>query len=240
LEGFGINYLIPRLDTVLLVVASLYPVGFCANVTALIKSRRGARQSQSLSGDLVGFVIGYAVIVAVVAGMRPQQVLVFNLPPLLPLFLLAPFVGIACIFVEYLIGMLLLFLRTKQVVTRITVHDSYSAVQRIDIKDILSILALVVGEELILRQLLYNLLATDFAIGLFLVILLCTATYAINHLYFGVASVIAKLPSGLLYVLLFYFSGLAIGVVIVAHATQNLTLLALSRRDREKWAVRSV
>ena len=198
-------------------------------MTALIKGPRGTGQSQSLSGDLVGFVLGYAVILVVVALVRPQQVLVFNFPTFLPLLLLAPFVGITCILLEYLVGILLLLLRTRKLVTRVGVHGIYSAVSRIDTKDILSILALVIGEELILRQLLYNLLATDFAMALWMVILSCTAAYAMNHLYFGPASVISKLPSGLLYVLLFYFSGLSIGVVIIAHATQNLTLLALSR-----------
>lgn len=231
MEGFKINYLIPPLDTVLLVIASLYPVGFCASVTALIKGPRGFGfgQSQSLSGGLVGFVLGYAVILVVFALVRPQQILAFNLPTSLPLLLLAPFVGIACILLEYLVGILLLFLRTGKLVTRVAVHSIYSAVSRIAIKDILSILALVIGEELILRQLLYNLLATDFAMALWVVILLCTVAYAMNHLSFGIASVISKLPSGLLYVLLFYSSGLSIVVVIVAHATQNLALLALSR-----------
>jgi membrane protease YdiL (CAAX protease family) len=229
LEGFKINYLIPPLDTVLLLIASLYPVGFCANVTALIKGPRGFGPSQSLSGGLVGFVLGYAVILVVVALVRPQQVLAFNLPTSLPLLLLAPFVGVACILLEYLVGILLLFLRTGKLVTRVTVHSIYATVSRIAIKDILSILALVIGEELILRQLLYNLLATDFAMTLWVVILLCTVAYAMNHLSFGIASVVSKLPSGLLYVLLFYASGLSIIVVIFAHATQNLALLALSR-----------
>ncbi len=213
-------------------MASLYPVGFCANVTVLLKGPRGFGRSQSLSGDLVGFVIGYAAILAVVALVRPQQVLAFHSPTFLPLLLLAPFVGIACILLEYLVGILRLFLRTRKLVTRVAIHSSYSAVSRVAITDILSILALVIGEELILRQLLYNLLATDFALALWIVILLCTAAYALNHLSFGIDSVISKLPSGLLYVLLFYLSGLSIGIVIVAHATQNLTLLALSRRKR--------
>jgi uncharacterized protein len=232
LEEFKINYLIPHLDTVLLVIVSLYPVGFCANVTVLIKDARGFGQSRSLSGNLAGFVMGYAVLLAVVALVRPQQVLAFNLPTFLPLLLLAPFVGIACILLEYLVGILLLFLRTRKLVTRAAVHSSYSAVLGISFADILSILALVIGEELIIRQLLYNLLATDFALALWIVILLCTVAYAINHLSFGITSVISKLPSGLLYVLLFCVSGLSIGVVIVAHATQNLTLLALSRKRR--------
>jgi hypothetical protein len=229
LEEFEIDYLIPPLDTVMLVIVSLYPVGFCANVTALIKSQRGFEQSQSLSGDLVGFVIGYAIILVVVAFVRPHQVLVFNIPKFRPLFLLAPLVGIACIFAEYLVGLLLLFMRKRQLVTRIAVHRSYSAFSRIDVRDVMSILALVIGEELVLRQLLYNLLATELGMAMWIVILLSTMAYALNHLYFGAASVISKLPSGLLYVLLFYFSGLSIGVVMVAHATQNLTLLALSR-----------
>ena len=198
-------------------------------MTALIKGPRGFGPSQSISDSLVGFVLGYAVMLVVIALVRPQQVLAFNLPTSLPLLLLAPFVGIACILLEYLVGILLLFLRTGKLVTRVTVHSIYSTVSRIAIKDILSILALVIGEELILRQLLYNLLVTDFAMALWVVILLCTVAYAMNHLSFGIASAISKLPSGLLYVLLFYASGLSVVVVIVAHATQNLALLALSR-----------
>lgn len=198
-------------------------------MTALIKGPRGFGPSQSLSSGLVGFVVGYAVILVATALVRPQQVLLFNLPTSLPLLLLAPFVGIACILLEYLVGILLLFLRTGKLLTRVTVHNIYSTVSRIAIKDILSILALVIGEELILRQLLYNLLATDFALALWVVISICTVAYAMNHLSFGIASVISKLPSGLLYVLLFYASGLSIVAVIVAHATQNLVLLALSR-----------
>jgi membrane protease YdiL (CAAX protease family) len=204
-------------------------VGFCASVTILIRGPRSFGQSQSLSGNLVGFVIGYAVVLVVVGFVRPKEVLAFNLPAFLPLLLLAPFVGVACIVFEYLVGILLIFLRTGQLVTRMVVHSSYSAVTPIGITDILCILALVIGEELVLRQLLYNLLTIDLAIALWIVVLLCTVAYAMNHLYFGAASVISKLPSGLLYILLFYFSGLSIGVVIVAHATQNLTLLALSR-----------
>jgi membrane protease YdiL (CAAX protease family) len=232
LEGFGINYLIPPLDTVLLVFACLYPAGFCANVTALIKGPRGFGQSQSLSGDLVGFVVGYAVIVVVVALQRPQQVLTFNLPRFLPLLLLVPLAGVACVILEYLVGILLLFLQTGRLVTRMAIHRSYSTVSRIAIPDALSILALVIGEELILRQFLFNLLVIDLALALWVVISLCTVAYAINHLSFGIASVISKLPSGLLYVLLFYFTGLSIVAVIIAHATQNLTLLALSRARR--------
>jgi membrane protease YdiL (CAAX protease family) len=129
------------------------------------------------------------------------------------------------------VGVLILYLRTKKLITRVTVHSSYSIFPRIDGKDILSVLVVVVGEELILRQFLYTLLTTDLGIAVWLVIFLCAVTYAINHLSFGAASAISKFPSGLLYVWLFYVSGLSVAVPIVAHASQNLTLLGLSRRN---------
>lgn len=229
-EGFGISSLIPHLETILLVIACVYPTGFCASMTMLIKGPRGFARIRSLSGSLVGFVIGYVVLVVVLALVRPDQVLAFEWPTFLPLLLLAPFAGIACIALEYLVGVLILYVRTGRLVTRVTVHSSYAVFQRIDGKDIVSVLVVVVGEELILRQFLYTLLVDDLAIAVWLAILLCTLTYAINHLSFGAASAISKLPSGLLYAWLFYVSGLSVAVVIVAHATQNLTLLALSRR----------
>ena len=152
---------------------------------------------------------------------------------------LAPLAGLVCIAMEYVVGVLILYSRTRRLVTRVTIHSSYSMFPRIDARDVSCVLIVVVGEELILRQFLYQLLATDLAIAVRLVVLLCAATYAVNHLSFGTTSAISKFPSGLLYVWLFYVSGLSVAVVIVAHATQNLTLLALSRRSSWSWSARS-
>jgi uncharacterized protein len=212
-------------------MASVYPTGFCANMTALIKGPRGFVRIGSLSGSLVGFVIGYPVLVVVVALVRPHQVLAFDWPTSVSLLVLAPFVGIACIALEYLVGVLILYVRTQRLITRVTVHGSYAAFPRLGGKDIVSVVVVVVGEELILRQFLFRLLATEMAIEVSFVILLCALAYAINHLPFGVTSALAKFPSGLVYVWLYYASGLSVAVVVVAHATQNLTLLGLSRRS---------
>jgi membrane protease YdiL (CAAX protease family) len=69
----------------------------------------------------------------------------------------------------------------------------------------------------------------DFGSQIGLVIALCAFVYALNHITFGPGSVVAKLPTGLIYTLLFYFSGLSIVIPILAHATQNLALLTLAR-----------
>lgn len=198
-------------------------------MTVLIKGPRGFARAQSISQQQVGFVVGYAIVVVVCALVRPRLLLVFDLPSFLPLFVLAPLVGLAAIAGEYAVGVGLLFLRTKRLVTRVTIHSSYSAAPHVGAMDVASILALVVGEELILRQLLYRVLATELSVPVWAAILLCAAAYALNHLSFGPAIAISKIPSGLLYVLLYYISGLSIIVVIIAHATQNLTLLARSR-----------
>src|SRR3984957_20831275 len=68
-------------------------------------------------------------------------------------------------------------------VTLKKVHSMYSGATRIVITDIMSIMGLVIGEEFFLRQLLYNLLTTDFVMALWIVILLCTVAYAVNLLH---------------------------------------------------------
>jgi membrane protease YdiL (CAAX protease family) len=232
LEGSAINYLTRHLESVLLLTAIVCPTGFCANVSALLKGRRAFGRSLSLSDQLVGFVVGYAIVVVVTALFRPHEVLVFRLPTFLPVLLLAPCVGLACIALEYLSGVGWLFLRTGRIVTRATIDLSYSAYSRIDAIDIASVTAFLIGEELILRQFLFSLLRTDFALALWPVCLICAAVFAVNHLPFGTSSAVSKLSSGLLYVLLYYLSGRSVLVVILAHAAQNLTLLAWSRRVR--------
>lgn len=213
----------------LLVIASVYPTGVCANMTLLIRGRRGLARAQSISQQQVGFVAGYAIVVAVCAVLRPHLTLVFHLPSFLPWLILAPLVGLLCIAGEYAVGVGILYLRTGRLITRATVHSSYSEPPKVRALDVASILALVVGEELILRQLLYRLLTTELAVAAWVAILLCAAAYAVNHLSFGTATAVAKIWSGVLYVGLYDVSGLAIIVVIIAHATQNLALVARSR-----------
>src|SRR5258708_37711986 len=105
------NCRIPHLDAALLLIASLYPVGLCANFAGLIKGLRGSGQRPSIAGDLLGFVLGYAVTVAIVGVARPHQVFALHMPESPSLLLLAPLVGIACILVQYVAGILIFFAR---------------------------------------------------------------------------------------------------------------------------------
>ncbi|MFG1610495.1 type II CAAX prenyl endopeptidase Rce1 family protein [Actinoplanes sp. NPDC049265] len=211
-------------------MAIVYPAGFCANVTALLMGAPGFSRARSLGGSLAGFVIGYAVVVAVVALVRPHQMVAWNWPASPLLLMLAPVAGLACIALEYAVGVVIVYVRTGRLVTRAAIHSSYADFRRVHAKDVAAVLALVAGEELVLRQFLYSVLVTDLGVVVWAAIGLCAMAYAANHLSFGAASALAKLPSGLLYTWLFWASGMSLAVVIIAHATQNLTLLGLSRR----------
>jgi hypothetical protein len=135
--------------------------------------------------------------------------------------------GGLCILLEYWVGVVLVSLRSRTLVTRMAIHWSYGSTSPFGLKDIAAILAFVVAEEWVLRQTLFSVLQ-DFGLSLALIIGLCTCIYALNHITFGPGSVVTKLPSGLVYTLLFCFSGFSIVIPILAHATQNLALLMLA------------
>jgi len=198
-----------------LAVAALYRV---LTREALMKSLKGAT---AISGMIMFIILGATTFSQILSfsGASEGMVAAILGQGLSPLAVVA-----------LMMGILIFLVRTRQLVTRVAVHGSYSGVARIGVKDVLSIVALVICEELVLRQLLYRLLADDLALASWAAIATCTIVYGVNHVSFGLTSVIPKLASGLLYAMLFVVSGLSIGVVILAHVTQNLALLALSRR----------
>lgn len=218
------NYLTPPLENILLLMAVVFPTGFGANLTALLS----AKPKRSLAGSLVGMIVAYALLGAAAVLVAPQHALQFKWP-VAPIFYLAAILaGGLCILLEYSVGAVLVSLRSRTLVTRMTVHSSYASASRIGLWDIATILVFVIGEEWVLRQMLFSVLQ-EFALSLGLVIAICTFVYALNHITFGLGSMAAKLSSGLIYTFLFYFSGLSIVIPILAHATQNVTLLMLAR-----------
>lgn len=214
----------PPLENMLLLMAVVFPTGFGANLTALLS----AKPKRSLAGRLVGMIVAYALLGAAAVWVAPRHALQFQLPVAPIYYLVAILAGGLCIFLEYSVGVVLLALRSGTLVTRMTVHSSYASASRAGLQDIAAILVFVLGEEWVLRQMLFSVLQ-GFRLPLGLVIALCTFVYALNHITFGPGSVVAKLSSGFIYTLLFCISGFSIVIPILAHATQNLMLLALAR-----------
>ena len=214
----------PALENMLLLMAVVFPTGFGANITALLN----AKPQRSLAGSLIGMIVAYALLGAAAVWVAPQHALHFQWPAVPIYYLAAILAGGLCILLEYSVGVVLLSLRSRTLVTRMTIHSSYATASRLGLWDIAAILVFVIGEEWVLRQMLFSVLQ-EFALSLGLIIAICTFVYALNHITFGLGSMVAKLSSGLIYTLLFYFSGLSIVIPILAHATQNLVLLMLAR-----------
>ncbi len=218
------NYPTPPLENMLLLMAVVFPTGFGANITALFS----AKPQRSLAGSLVGMIIAYALLGTAAVWVAPQHTLQFHWPGTPSYYLAAILAGGLCIVLEYAVGVVLMSLRSRTLVTRLAVHASYANASGTGLLDLAAILVFVIGEEWVLRQMLFSVLR-DFGSQIGLVIALCAFVYALNHITFGPGSVVAKLPTGLIYTLLFYFSGLSIVIPILAHATQNLALLTLAR-----------
>jgi len=219
------TYHIPYLDDALLISAILFPTG----IGGLLALPFRWKANKSMFYSLIGMVVAYMIVIILTFAVKPEAILTFN-STYYYFYLLAPFIGILVLLFEYYIGVLQLYFKTGKLVTKFNVHTSYSNYKKIGVLDIVAILIFVIGEELILRQTFALMFLKDFQWGVGITIFLCAFIYAINHITFGLSVVVQKLASGLIYTVLYYISGLAIIIPIVAHATQNLALLALSRK----------
>lgn len=224
------RYPIPPPESILLLMAFAFPTGFGANISALVRPK----SSRSIASSLAGLVLTYGLLIGMAALVAPQHVIQFNRPSS-PLFYgLGLLGGGLCLLLEYLVGVGLTSLHSGILVTRLEVHSSYAGSSNLSWQDIAMVMALVIGEEWVLRQMLVSLSLTGFGLTPGVVIALCAAFYALNHITFGPQTVLAKLASGLVYTILFFASGFAILVPILGHAAQNLALLLLTRSGGQR------
>jgi hypothetical protein len=87
----------------------------------------------------------------------------------------------------------------------------------------------VVGEELLYRQVWIGALHGSFGLALPLALAVSALAYGLNHLAFGVTSVVAKTLTGLLYGGLYLLGGQSVWLPIVTHGLQNLALFGLAK-----------
>lgn len=219
------TYHIPYLDKVLLICSILFPTG----IGGLLALPFRWKSNKSILYSLIGMVAAYMIVTVLTLIVKPEAIITFK-STYFYFYLLAPFVGVLVICCEYYIGVLLLYFRTGKLIKKFNIHSSYSSYKKVNFSDILMILVFVIGEELILRQTFALIFLQDFHWGVGTTIFLCALIYAINHITFGLSVVMQKMMSGLIYSTLYYISGLAITIPIIAHAIQNLSLLAFSQK----------
>jgi uncharacterized protein len=213
---------IPFLKEIILLCALTFPGGLSVIIPRAKKN--------TYFYTILGNVVINVLLIALVLPIAREQYFYLNVPPAY-MYPIALLVGLLCIILEYAVGAIQFVIKNKKL-PDYRVHAFY------DIKVapalIALIIVLVVCEELILRQFMFTIFYNTIGLGLLLTVLVCAFIYSLNHLYFGVNTLVQKFVSGLVYTLLFYFSGSSVVVPIIAHSVQNLTLLFLSSRGGRK------
>lgn len=89
------------------------------------------------------------------------------------------------------------------------------------------IYTVVIGvlEEIVYRQIWFFIMINMLHINIIVVMLLSSIFYSLNHITLGKAVLIQKFISGIIFSMLFYFSGFCILIPILCHGLQNLIVV---------------
>ncbi|WP_434305114.1 CPBP family intramembrane glutamic endopeptidase [Clostridium botulinum] len=89
------------------------------------------------------------------------------------------------------------------------------------------ILSVFIGifEEVVYRQLWFNILFKDFKLHIVIVFIITSIVYALNHIFLGKQVFFQKILAGVVYGGLFYFSGFNILIPIITHCLENIVIL---------------
>ena len=140
-----------------------------------------------------------------------------------------------CIGIEIFEAMLIHFFKYRFWIKNIEVHEI------IEKKNILfDIIVIFIGalcEEIIFRQVFFNITYNVFGINIYIVIILSAFIYSINHIYFGANAVFQKFIVGIIYSLLFVYSSFSIIAPVITHFLQNFILYILSFRRNKREAL---
>ncbi|WP_434303806.1 CPBP family intramembrane glutamic endopeptidase [Clostridium botulinum] len=89
------------------------------------------------------------------------------------------------------------------------------------------LLSIFIGifEEVVYRQLWFNILFKDFKLHIVIVFIITSVVYALNHIFLGKQVFFQKILAGVVYGGLFYFSGFNILIPIITHCLENIVIL---------------
>lgn len=149
-------------------------------------------------------------------------------------FIITAFIfSFVCIALELFEGIIIHFIKYRVWIKNIEVHD---IVEKKNIfTDIIIIFIGALCEEIIFRQVFFNISYNIFSVNIFTLIILSSFIYALNHIYFGANAVFQKFIAGLIYSLLFVYSSFNIIVPALCHFFQNSILYVLSLKKLKKY-----
>lgn len=221
-------YPIQSLKTAMVLAMLCLPIGLGVNVSYFLS---GAIKRKKISTSYLGLIISYSTILAVAVLARivhPEWVRI-RLDVLG--IMTATVLGIVCICIEYLAGVLLTLFFTRQRVFKLSVHSVYSDTQKADMWDVVFIGVFVILEELVFRTAVINILF-GLEFPTVAIVVIAISVFALNHVQWGLFSLIQKMFSGCVFVLLYLLFDYNILIPVIAHCVQNYTLLWLRKPER--------
>lgn len=221
-------YPIQSLKTAMVLAMLCLPIGLGVNVSYFLS---GAIKRKKISTSYLGLIISYSTILAVAVLARivhPEWVRI-RLDVLG--IMTATVLGIVCICIEYLAGVLLTLFFTRQRVFKLSVHSVYSDTQKVDMWDVVFIGVFVILEELVFRTAVINILF-GLEFPTVAIVVIAISVFALNHVQWGLFALIQKMFSGCVFVLLYLLFDYNILIPVIAHCVQNYTLLWLRKPER--------
>ena len=146
--------------------------------------------------------------------------------------ILAFITSFVCIGIEIFEAMLIHFFKYKFWIKKIEVHEIIN--KNNVFFDIIIILIGALCEEIIFRQVFFNILYNILGVDIFIVIIISAFIYSVNHIYFGANAVFQKFIIGIIYSLLFVYSSFSIIAPAITHFLQNFILYILSFRRNKR------
>lgn len=221
-------YPIQSLKTAMILAMLCLPIGLGVNVSYFLS---GAIKRKKISTSYLGLIISYSTILAVAVLARivhPEWVRI-RLDVLG--IMTATVLGIVCICIEYLAGVLLTLFFTRQWVFKLSVHSVYSDTQKADMWDVVFIGVFVILEELVFRTAVINILF-GLEFPTVAIVVIAISVFTLNHVQWGLFALIQKMFSGCVFVLLYLLFDYNILIPVIAHCVQNYTLLWLRKPER--------
>lgn len=185
------------------------------------------RPSFAYSNPQIAFSIGGFVALVSVLLAFPEHLLFINLPNSVYWLVAAPFIALLIVFGEYMINQSMHFAVYRKWTFRTDVYDFYGT-SRLSFFALAMVVANVIVEELLIRQVAFDFLLGPANLAPWAVIGISAVLYSANHIAFGLNGLIDKLFAGIVYAIVYHLSGYSIAVVVAVHAIQNLGLVALS------------
>lgn len=216
------NFHIHYLDDIILLCAILFP-GSITSVLDIIQQR------YSFTRRMINNIVPYIFLLTFIIILKGNTFIFFNLPKWY-FYIIALVCGVGVLFIEYYIGAFIVLIQYKQFPKGIKVSSEYKDILKVI--DVILIIFFIICEELISRQAFFTIFYFDMRLNIYLIFFLISLFYGLNHLFYGLKVLPQKIITGLIYTGLYYFSGFAIIVPIIAHVVQNCSLIILSKKEK--------